>query len=544
MKILGISGSLEFSDNHDAAAALLIDGKLVGNYEEERFNRIKHSYKNAFPILSIQRLLNENNLVLDDIDVIAIPHDPTARDIYAKQIVEAIDKNSKKVPELVYQDHHMAHICDSVFQSGFDHCACLVIDGMGDAKDGITLAHYKDGKITILEKYSASNSIGLLYAGATGALNLGEFGEGKLMGLAPYGKPVEKVPLYWEDNQIKSILPNYLDTENVGANQFSRYSRIFERYFIKNSYPYRERDIKQDNIMYYSNIAASAQKCYEDITLSIAKYLKELTHDTNLILSGGCIQNCIANSLIINANLFTDVFAGPAPHDAGCAAGLAFYGAYIKGENIENKRLTNSYVGKCYTDEECLDACIDVKVSNYDENKVVRDLQQGKIFAWFQGGSEIGPRALGHRSLIADPSNRDNLFILNDYIKHRENWRPLAPIILDFMFEKVFNTNNHQLCEFMLRTLTINEKYRKKLIAVCHIDNSTRPQYLEEKDNPEMYSLMKHFYEFTEIPGIINTSFNDRGQPIIETPEQAIQFLKEHEYLDGVIFNAKYVAMR
>ena len=179
------------------------------------------------------------NLVLDDIDVIAIPYDPIEKEEYAKKVVEAIDSTAKKVPELIYEDHHFAHICDSVFQSGFDHCACLVVDGMGDSKDSITLAHYKDGKIEILEKYLASTSVGLLYAGATGALNLGEFGEGKVMGLAPYGKPVETMPLYWEDNQIKSILPNYLDTENVGMDQFNKYSRIFERYCVKNCYPYR-----------------------------------------------------------------------------------------------------------------------------------------------------------------------------------------------------------------------------------------------------------------------------------------------------------------
>ena len=544
MKVLGISGSLILEANHDAAAALVIDGKLVGNYEEERFNGVKHSTGKAFPILSIQRLLKENNITLNDIDVIAIPFDPIQKDIYAKQVVEAIDNNCKKIPELVYFDHHMAHICDSVFQSGFDHCACLIVDGIGDVKDSITLAHYKNGKIEILKKYSAEVSLGVLYTIASiGMLNLGDFSEGKLMGLAPYGKPTEKMPLYWEDNQIKSVLPLCIDTDCPTANQLSQYLTVFERYLVKNVYPYRERQ-KDDNIMYYTNIAASVQKCYQDIILKVATHLKELTNETNLILSGGCIQNCIANNLIVESGLFSDIFAGPAPHDAGCAAGLAFYGAYVNNEKIENKRLTTSYTGKTYSDDECLNACSDVKVANYDEEIIIKALREGKIFAWFQGNSEIGPRALGHRSLIADPSNRDNLFILNDHIKYRENWRPLAPIIPDFMFEKVFGTSNHQLCEFMLRTLIIKPEYRKKLIAVCHIDNSTRPQYLEEVYNPELYNLVKSFYNKTGVPGLINTSFNGKGQPIIETPEQAIDFLKKNKYLDGVIFNAKYIVTR
>lgn len=544
MKVLGISGSLMCDENHDAAAALVIDGKLVGNYEEERFNRVKHSFNKAFPIISIKKLLKENNLTLNDIDVIAIPHDPAQKAEYTQKIIQAIDDTCIKTPDLVYFDHHIAHICDSVFQSGFEHCACLVSDGIGDVRDSITLAQYKDGKIEILQKYAAEVSVGVLYTIASvGMLNLGDFSEGKFMGLAPYGKPTEKMPLYWENNQIKSLLPACIDTDYPTVNQLSNYLTVFERYLVKNTYPYGERP-KDTNVMYYTNLAASVQKCYEEITLGAIKYLKELTGETNLILSGGCIQNCIANNLIIESGLFSNVFAGPAPHDAGCAAGLAFYGAYSKGEKIENKRLTNSYVGKVYTDDECLDACTNVKVEHYDEDKVIKDLKAGKIFAWFQGGSEIGPRALGHRSLIADPSNRNNLFVLNDHIKHRENWRPLAPIIPDFMFEKVFGTANHQLCEFMLRTLTIKPEYRKKLIAVCHIDNSTRPQWLEEKENPELYKLIKNFYTKTEVPGLINTSFNGRGQPIIETPEQAIDFLKANEYLTGVIFNAKYVVTR
>lgn len=545
MKILGISGTLDYIKSHDAAAALVIDGKLVGNYEDERFNGSKHSVDCPFPHQSIHKLLSENNLTLDDIDLIGCPYDIRFVEDYKKRIAEAIDPNHTKTPPLLYLNHHMAHLCEVIFQSGFDHCACLIIDGMGDAKDSVTLAHYKDGKINILKKYVATVSPGIMYSVASITVAaLGDFSEGKLMGLAPYGKPTEKMPLSIKDHEIVADFPAYINTENISPQEFDKFDLVFNSYFKKNCYPYREKSQKRDNVMYYANFAASVQKCYEDIVLDIVKYLKELTNEDNLVMSGGCIQNCIANNMIVELGLFKDIYASPIPHDAGCAAGLALYGAYANNEKIENKRLKNSYTGKTYTDEEVLKACEGYTVTDYDKTKLARDLKNGKIYAWFQGGSELGPRALGHRSLIADPSKRENLFILNDELKHRENWRPLAPSIPEELFDKVFDTPSHQLCEFMLRTLIIKPEYRKKLIAVCHIDNSTRPQCLEREQNPEYYDFMMEFYKISGVPGIINTSFNDRGQPIIETPETAIKFLKEHPYLDGIIFNAKYVVTR
>ena len=545
MKILGISGSLNYPKNHDSSAALVVDGKLIANYEDERFTGSKHSVDFRFPTTSIRRILKENNLKLDDIDYIGIPHDPKFEEEYRKRVALEIDPEYTKAPKLLYQDHHMAHLCDALFQSGFNHCACLITDGMGDSKDSITLAQYKDGKINILKKYLAAVSPGIMYSSASyWYTNMGEFAEGKLMGLAPYGKPTEKMPLYMQGDEIVADFPAYINTDGLTMHEFSQYEFIFDSYFRKNCYPYRARQEEHDNIMHYANLAASVQDRYESIILHIVKYLKDITNEDNLVMSGGCIQNCICNNKIVELGLFKDIYASPAPHDAGCGAGLAFYGAYINGEKIENKRRKNSYTGKTYSNDEILKACEGLTVTEYDQTKVARDLKNSKIFAWFQGGSELGPRALGHRSLIADPSNRSNLFILNDNLKHRENWRPLAPSIPEELFDKVFDTPNHQLCEFMLRTLIIKPEFRKKMIAVCHVDNSTRPQCLERDQNPEYYDLMMEFYKISGVPGIINTSFNDRGQPIIETPETAIKFLKEHPDLHGIIFNAKYVVTR
>lgn len=540
MKILGISGSLIY-ENHDAAAALVVDGKLVSNYEEERFNRVKHSAGKSFPILAIKRILKENNLTIDDIDLIVIPHDIHKKEEYSTELSKIL--KSKKKLNIFYDSHHLAHICDSLFQSGFKSAAALVVDGQGDQKDGITLAHYKDNKINILKIYDFKKSLGSLYsAAATSFLDLGMFGEGKLMGLSSYGIPNQPMPLKWNDTK-KDIDCAYIN--NILNDKVKYVETACTAYFRKNCYPYMGLLSKEeDNFMYYINFAASLQKCYSDVFMGLVTYLKELTNEDNLILSGGCIQNCIANNLAVESGLFKHVFAGPAPHDAGCAAGLAFYGAYANGEIINNVRLKNSYTGKVYTNEEILEASKDYKIREYDEEYVINLLTDNKIIAWFQGGSEIGPRALGHRSILANPSNRENLLIINNNIKHRENWRPLAPIIPSELFFDVFTTNTKDLTEFMLRTLKINEKWYKKLIAVCHVDYTTRPQCLEKDQNTELYSLLMNYYKKTGIPGLINTSFNDRNQPIIETPEQAIKYLAKNKYLNCIVFNSKYIVER
>lgn len=540
MKVLGISGSLIYADNHDASAALVIDGKLVGNYEEERFNRIKHSVGKSFPINCIQRLLQENNLTIDDIDVISMPHDPRYKERDIKDIVNRICANSTHVPELIYEDHHMAHACDSFFQSGFESAVCVIIDGSGDNKDGITITHIKDNKIKVLKKYPYTKSLGLLYStGATGYTNLGEFGEGKFMGLASYGQPVDTIPFRWENNDI--VLDIAYD--ETAYNLYNVIDAGLVSYFKKNSYPYAMSTCDND-AMYYANFASSIQKTFNDIVMELVRYAKELSGEDNLVLSGGCIQNCIANNLIVESGLFKNVFAGPAPHDAGCAAGLAFHASYVMGEKINNKRLTNSYVGKTYSDDEILKVCEGYNVEEYNEDKVASIIKGNSIIGWFQGGSEIGPRALGHRSIIANPATRNNLNLINNTVKHRENWRPLAPTVPNELFDKIFKTNSKDLTEFMLRTLTIRPELRKKLTAVCHIDNTTRPQCLQRDVNPELYDLIMKFYKISGVPCVINTSFNGKGEPIVETPQEAINFLERTPNMDYIIFNAKYIVKR
>lgn len=539
MKILGISGALR-CQNHDCSASLLIDGKLVGNYEEERFNRIKHSV-GKFPLLTIHRLLDENHLKLEDIDAVGISIGDKREYLTAMNM---IDPNCKKIPQFVFDGHHLGHICDAYYQSGFSSAAVVIIDGDGDAREGITIAHVVDNDIKILKKYDYRKSLGLLYGAAAGYCGFDAYGEGKFMGLTSYGKDLgirimdfndttKEIDLHCPELDMDDLV-NYDQPEDI-------ISCTFESYFIKNYYPYYNKN-EESNLLYYIDFAKTIQENFNEVYLDVIKYAKELTGEDNLCVTGGCIQNCVGNNVIVESGIFKNVFAPPAPHDAGCGAGYAFYAANRLGEKIERKRLTNSYVGKTYSDKEVLKSVTKkFNVEEYDLNKVVNILKGEKIIAWFQGGSELGPRALGHRSILADPSDRENLNDINNLIKHRENWRPLAPVVPAELFDLIFDVKSHDLAEFMLRTIPIKKEWQKKLAAVCHIDGTTRPQRLVRDENPELYDLIMEFYKQTGIPCLVNTSFNGRGQPIIETPKEALQMLKKTDALNCVIFNAKHI---
>ena len=538
MKILGISGALS-CPNHDCSASLLIDGKLIGNYEEERFNRIKHSV-GKFPLLSIRRLLNEHNLKLDDIDAIGVS---IGKENEQLEAIKLIDPNCKRIPKFIFHSHHMGHICDTFYQSGFESAAVVIVDGDGDNKEGITIAHIKNNKIEILKTYDFRKSLGFMYTGATGYCGLGYFGEGKLMGLTSYGNDLG-VRLLTFNNETKDIDMHYktISFEEIKQSQIpdTYVTSAFSKFYDENFYPYHER-LDDMNILYYIHFAKTIQENFNEVYIDVVKYAKELTGEDNLCVTGGCIQNCIGNNLIVESGIFKHVFAPPAPHDAGCGAGYAFYAANHLGETIENNRLTNSYVGKTYTDDEIIKSFDDsLTIKEYNQNDIIKLLKNNKIISWFQGGSELGPRALGHRSILANPSDRENLDKINNNIKLRENWRPLAPVVPAELFDLIFDVKSYDLTEFMLRTIPIKKEWQKKLCAVCHIDGTTRPQRLVREVNPELYDLIMEFYKVTGIPCLVNTSFNGKNEPIIETPSEAINFLKRCDELNCVVFNTKY----
>ena len=555
MKILGIHCSM-YDWAHDTSACLLIDGKLVDKFEEERFTRIKHYTK--FPYNSIKYILEKNNLSINDIDAIGMPFYYFNDKKNNEEILPKLKLlgNIDKLPKLFYGNHHLSHAYESFYQSGFNSAACLVVDGLGDSNDSISIFKIENEKFTLLKKYNVLQSLGLIYCNGTGFCGLDSFSEGKLMGLSSFNKPSDKQLLEFVDNDITFTdknLQNYVKNFSSLIDKYDRseHNKIinsiinihFKRindWWKKNIYPYSGFDEYNMNIMYYSIFAASIQNEFNNIIMNLVKYTKELTNEDNLVLSGGCIQNCIANNLIVESQIFKNVYASPIPHDGGISIGHAFYAAQQLGEKIQNIKIKNSYAGKVYTDDEIKNA-IGNNLILYNEDKIVEQLKNNYIIAWFQNGSEIGPRALGHRSILANPTDRENLLIINNNIKNRETWRPFAPIVPAELFDLIFDVKSYDLTEFMLRTIPIKEDWKSKLSAICHIDGTTRPQRLEKEQNPELYSLIIKFYQETDIPCLLNTSFNGKNEPIIETPQEAVNFFNITESLNSVIFNCKYV---
>ena len=271
MKILGVSGAYKYP-SHDCSASLLIDGKLVGNYEEERFNRIKHSV-GKFPLLSIHKLLDENNLKLEDIDAVGISIGDKREYLTAMNM---IDQTCKKIPKFIFDGHHLGHICDTFYQSGFDSAAVVIIDGDGDEQEGITIAHVKNNEIKILKKYDYRKSLGLLYGAGAGYCGFDFFGEGKFMGLTSYGKDLGIRTLKF-NNKTKDIDINYnsLELEELMCydNPEDVISCSMENYFIKNYYPFHNKN-PETSILYYIDFAKTIQENFNEIYLDVIKYAK------------------------------------------------------------------------------------------------------------------------------------------------------------------------------------------------------------------------------------------------------------------------------
>lgn len=430
--------------------------------------------------------------------------------------------------ENVHQTHHTNHIYEVFYQSGFKEAAVYVNDGCGTEHDCITLAYMKENeKPIILRKFSSGNSISGEYNEAAKAIFNQDHSEGKMMGLASYGKPFHHNYFYWNN-----------ETKNIDHTQF-----------------YVAQDIKEyksDNLLTIQNIAYTYQKDFENISIEIIKYFKELLLENgietdNLCLSGGGIYNCPTNSKIIDLGLFKHYYASSNPGDGGAESIGAMYRIIeSKGLPLESVRRESPYLGVDYIEDErelhhCMDHMRLVLLKNLDFSWLCHAMRYGNIIAWYQGGAEFGPRALGHRSFLADPCYIDTLYELNK-IKNRESWRPLAPIVPEELFHIIFDVENTDLCEFMLRTLTIKEEWKPKLKAICHVDGTTRPQLLKKEVNPQLYDLIMTYYRLYKIPCLVNTSLNINGYPIVETPDDFID-LKVQLHDDKIDGRVTYILM-
>ena len=533
--------------NQDSGACIIkfsTDGNILDfiAISEERLIRKKYPY--SFPVHSIEYCMDYfgisdlskiNLLVTDNIRINRLFISGPAYNIteidYLKQ------KLSIDPKKIITISHHMAHAASTYYTSEFDDAAILIIDGNGSDLETTSFFYGNKNSIKLIESYKA-RGIGAVYNAVTKwILNLGTGGEGKTMGLAPYGeKFATQLQIDGELNGIKNDFSKFMKRMPL--------SDILDQIDPKNkNYPFRKnfvqcKDKKEILNSYYSRIAFDLQKETERVVTHLGKELFKKVKSKNICISGGVGLNSVANKIMFDSTNFEKFFAFPACSDAGIPFGLALWGYYNHDEfnKYPKKKLEfkNAYVGKSYSDEYVVDMLqkynIPYKITSPKE--IAKMISNEKVVGWFQGGSEYGPRALGHRSILADSRKAEMRDILNEKIKHRELFRPFAPSVLLEHCTEFFDIEGES--PYML--LVAKVKKPELIPAITHVDGTARVQTVTKDANGIFYDVIEEFYKLTGIPLILNTSFNDAGEPIVETPEDAtICFLKTK--MDNLVLN-------
>jgi carbamoyltransferase len=536
LNILGIN-----SVYHESAAALLVDGKLVAAVEEERFNRIKHGKQAEFdnphqlPERAIRFCLKHAGLTPRDIGRVAWSFDPKLRrkryraewwepkteetfQLRLAQVRGAIEKllDRSLGQRLHFVSHHLAHAASAYFPSNFERAAILSIDGIGETA-GSSLAKAVGTRIQIVETFEYPHSIGFLWEVFSAYLGFSPYDASKVMGLAAYGNP----ETYRE--AFQSILR--ADALNYGVNskflglhpdRFARMEAIFG--------PPRGED--SAIAPGHADIAAALQAATDAAMLALVRRIKHRVPFENLCLAGGVALNCVSNEVIRQSGEFANVFIPSAPHDAGTAIGAA-YAAYCATQKRPPQRgNATPYLGPEFKRRDIAAAIKSAGLTARRSKSPARDaaemIANGRIVAWFQGRMEFGPRALGNRSLLADPRRPDMRAILNQKVKHREDFRPFAPSVLAEHAEQWFEigapSTSH---EFMLFACRVKPDRRDLVPAVIHEDGSARVQIVSRKSNSRFHELISRFFDKTGVPLVVNTSFND-SEPIVCEPGDAI----------------------
>ena len=570
--ILGLSAFY-----HDSAATILIDGKIVAAAQEERFTRKKHDF--SYPFNAIEFVLDYANIKLNDVDQIIFFEKPFLKferlletyvafapkgfksfcmampiwlknKLFQKKVLfdelKKHDKNFKDDKKIFFSDHHLSHAASAFFPSPFEEAIVLTADGVGEWAT-TTVAVGKGNNLEIKKEIHFPHSLGLLYSAFTYytgfKVNSGEY---KLMGLAPYGRPV------YEDKIVKNLIDIKEDGSFWLNQDYFNYATglTMTNSKFNNLFGQKVRDPKKEKLtQFHMDIAASIQKVTEDIMIKIVKSLKEEFNITNLCLAGGVALNCVANGKILKSKIFDNIWIQPAAGDAGGSLGAALALWYIEQKNPRkinhNDSMQGSYLGPEHSQEEIekelekIGAVYQIKTQEDLIDCTAEDLSKGEAIGWFQGRMEFGPRALGGRSILGDPRSADMQKNLNLKVKFRESFRPFAPSILKNDLEEWFDIDINSPYMLMVANVSRNKiiemnKEQKKLFgidklnikrseipAVTHVDYSARIQTVHEETNEKYFKLIKKFREKTGCPIIVNTSFNVRGEPIVNTPLDA-----------------------
>jgi len=572
--ILGVSAFY-----HDSAAAMVIDGNIIAAAQEERFTRKKHDKR--YPFNAVEYVLKESKLKLHEVDYIVFYEKPFLKferlletyvafapkgfksfsksmplwlkeKLFQKKMLfdelKSHDKNFNNINKIHFSEHHFSHAASAFYPSPFKEAAVLTLDGVGEWAT-TTIAKGVDEKLEIYKEIHFPHSIGLLYSAFTYYLGFKvNSGEYKVMGLAPYGKPkymnliFEKLIDLKEDGSFRLNM-EYFNYATGLTMTNKKFSDLFEMP-VRNA----EKDLMTE---FHMNIAASIQKVTEEIVLRLARSVALETGSKNLCMAGGVALNCVANGKVLKEKIFDNIWIQPAAGDAGGALGaaLGLWHSELKKTRLEPiiDRMQGSYLGPSFNDEEIkkeLDnlGAVYEKYTEEEMLKIIaKELSNEKIVGWFQGRMEFGPRALGARSIIADPRSEKMQKVINLKVKFRESFRPFAPSVPREEVSNWFDLNDDS--PYMLfvadikknirREMTENEKKlfgidklnvkRSSIPAVTHVDYSARIQTIHKNTNLKYHKLLMYFKEITNCPVIVNTSFNVRGEPIVCSIEDSFR---------------------
>jgi len=569
--ILGISAFY-----HDSAACLLIDGEIRSAAQEERFTRIKHDAD--FPRHAINSVLESENISVKDIDFVVFYDKPLLKferllESYVATAPKGLKSFNMAIPvwlkdklflkdqifkhfrnlnsnfstkQILFAEHHLSHAASAFYPSPFENAAILTIDGVGEWAT-TTICHGNKNKLDIEKEIHFPHSLGLLYSAFTQytgfRVNSGEY---KLMGLAPYGEPIYK----------DLILDNLIDIKDDGSfrlnqsyfNYVSGLEMINQKFISLFGEPIRKPDYDELSL-FHMNIASSIQAVTEEIILKMVKNMSEIYQTENLCLAGGVALNCVVNGKIQKSGFFDNIWIQPAAGDAGGSLGaalLAYHSEFNSPRMIyQNDSMNGSYLGSKYNDSQIKNSLdsLGAIYEKYDRKSMISEtakhISNNKAVGWFQGRMEFGPRALGNRSILGNPKSMETQKTINMKVKFRESFRPFAPSICEEDSQEWFDIDC--ISPYMLLVCNVNDKKLRKLSdfeiqkkglkklhvkrseipAVTHVDSSSRLHTVSKETNPLFHSLLSEFKKKTDCPVLVNTSFNVRGEPLVQSPKDA-----------------------